>query len=93
MPASALADPRLASTNPQMAARGFYEPFDHPIVGRHASPTAPFRYASVDRWLRCAAPTLGQQNREILASVLGLPDAELDALEADGVIGTVLEGI
>lgn len=93
VPAAPVADPRAASANPQMAARGFFEPFEHPVVGRHASPTAPFRYASVDRWLRSPAPTLGQHNREILGSVLGLPDAELDALEAERVIGTELAGL
>jgi crotonobetainyl-CoA:carnitine CoA-transferase CaiB-like acyl-CoA transferase len=90
--ASALEDPRAASAHPQMVARGFYELFEHPLVGRHDSPGAPFRYASVGSWLTGAAPTLGQHNREILGSVLGLAEAELDALEAEGVIGTRLEG-
>jgi crotonobetainyl-CoA:carnitine CoA-transferase CaiB-like acyl-CoA transferase len=91
--AAALSDPRRVGENPQMAARGFFEPFEHAVVGRRLTPTAPFRYASVERWLHRAAPTLGQHNREILGSVLGLPDAELDALEAEGVIGTRLEGV
>jgi crotonobetainyl-CoA:carnitine CoA-transferase CaiB-like acyl-CoA transferase len=62
-------------------------------VGRLRCATTPFRYASADRWLHSAAPTLGQHNREILGSVVGLSDAELDALEAEGVIGTQLEGL
>ena len=33
------------------------------------------------------APTLGQHNREVLSRLLGLSDAELDALEADDIIG------
>ena len=33
------------------------------------------------------APLLGQHNRELL-SELGCSDKEIDALEADGVIGT-----
>jgi crotonobetainyl-CoA:carnitine CoA-transferase CaiB-like acyl-CoA transferase len=91
--ASPLADPRAGSANPQMVARGFFEEFDHPMVGRLRCATTPFRYASADRWLHSAAPTLGQHNREILGSVVGLSDAELDALEAEGVIGTQLEGL
>ena len=47
----------------------------------------PFRFASVDHWLRTAAPTLGQHNHEILTD-LGLSDEEIAALEADDVIGT-----
>jgi crotonobetainyl-CoA:carnitine CoA-transferase CaiB-like acyl-CoA transferase len=92
VPAAPLADPRRASGNAQMAARGFFEEFDHPLVGRQPSPTAPFRYASVDRWLRGAAPTLGQHNHEILGGLLGLSEAEIEALEAEGVIGTTLAG-
>jgi crotonobetainyl-CoA:carnitine CoA-transferase CaiB-like acyl-CoA transferase len=42
----------------------------------------------VDRWLREPAPTLGQQNGEILRDLLGLDDADIDALTAEGVIGT-----
>jgi hypothetical protein len=31
---------------------------------------------------------LGQHNREVLQSLLGLSDAELEKLEEDGIIGT-----
>ena len=92
VPAAPLADPRLASANPQMAARGFYEELDHPVVGRQPMPTLPFRYGSVKRWIQQPAPLLGQHNREILGGIVGLGDAELDALEGEGVIGTMLEG-
>ncbi len=88
VPAAVVADPRAANLNPQMAARGFFEDFDHPIVGRNPAPTLPFRYTTVDRWLQRPAPTLGQHNAEILGGLLGLGEAELTRLEADGVIGT-----
>jgi crotonobetainyl-CoA:carnitine CoA-transferase CaiB-like acyl-CoA transferase len=88
VPAAAVADPRAASLHPQHAARGFFEEIEHPVVGRQPVPTVPFRYASVARWLRRPAPTLGEHNREILGGWLGLPDAELAALESAGVIGT-----
>ena len=88
IPAAPAVDPRLTSRNPQLVARGFYEDSSHPIVGTHLIPTMPFRYASVDRWLRGPAPTLGQHNREILGDLLGLDDDAIEALAADGVIGT-----
>lgn len=88
IPAAPVADPRLSSRNPQLVARGFYEDSSHPIVGTHPIPTMPFRYASVDRWLRVPAPTLGQHNREILGDLLGLDATAIDALAADGVIGS-----
>jgi crotonobetainyl-CoA:carnitine CoA-transferase CaiB-like acyl-CoA transferase len=41
---------------------------------------------------RSPAPRLGENNREVLVDVLGLTDADVDQLEADGVIGTVPGG-
>jgi crotonobetainyl-CoA:carnitine CoA-transferase CaiB-like acyl-CoA transferase len=88
IPAAPVADPRASSLHPQHGARGFFEDVEHPVVGRQPTPTVPFRYASVARWTRSPAPTLGQHNREILGGLLGLLDAELADLEASGIIGT-----
>ena len=65
---------------------------DHPVVGALPTPGVPFRYASVDRWLRTPAPLLGQHNHDILHGLLGLDDATLDDLTAKGVIGTRPKG-
>jgi crotonobetainyl-CoA:carnitine CoA-transferase CaiB-like acyl-CoA transferase len=92
IPAGAVVDPRAAHAHPQLAARGFFEEVAHPVVGEHAIPTLPFRYASVARWIRSPAPTLGQHGREVLGSLLGLGAAELDALESARVIGERPEG-
>jgi crotonobetainyl-CoA:carnitine CoA-transferase CaiB-like acyl-CoA transferase len=88
IPAAPVADPRTASLHAQHAARGFFEELEHPVVGVQPLPTVPFRFASVARWLRNPAPTLGQHNREILGGLLGLSDAELATLESSRVIGT-----
>ena len=56
-------------------------------------PSLPFRYASIDRWLRKAAPTFGEHNERVLGGVLGLSPDELRELEAEGVIGTRPEGL
>jgi crotonobetainyl-CoA:carnitine CoA-transferase CaiB-like acyl-CoA transferase len=47
----------------------------------------PFRFASVDRWLRTSTPMLGQHNHELLAE-LGLSADEIAELEANDLIGT-----
>jgi len=93
VPAAAVVDPRTAHRHPQLAARGFHEEIAHPVVGSHPVCGPPFRYASVERWLRRPAPTLGQHGREILGGWLGVDPAELDALERAGVIGTVPSGL
>jgi crotonobetainyl-CoA:carnitine CoA-transferase CaiB-like acyl-CoA transferase len=93
VPAAPCADPRGSSAHPQLVARGFYEEFSHPVVGTHPAPTAPFRYASVRRWLRAPAPTLGQHNRQVLRDVAGLADEEITALEEAGVLGIRPDGV
>lgn len=92
VPAAAAVDPRTMQQHPQYVARRFYEPLDHPELGTQNFATVPFRFASVDRWLRAHAPTLGQHNREILQGVLGITDAEFAQLEADGIVGTRPKG-
>lgn len=93
VPAADLADARVGSMHPQLAARGFFESLDHPIVGRHHVPAIPFRYRSVQTWYRSAAPTLGQDNASILGDLLGLDAASIAALTEKGVIGTKPGGL
>ncbi len=89
IPASALADPcRLLQTNPQLRSRHFFETPEHPVVGAMPVPGLPFRYADTERWIRRAAPTLGQDNQRVLCDLLGLSGDEIAQLEASGVTGT-----
>ena len=93
VPAAPVVDPRIVGDDPQLRHRHFFEPVEHPVVGRQSTPSLPFRYASVDSWIRFSAPTLGQHNREVLRDLGGYDDAEIDALEAEGVIGTRPDGV
>jgi crotonobetainyl-CoA:carnitine CoA-transferase CaiB-like acyl-CoA transferase len=93
VPASPLYDARLISHHPQMIARGYFEQLNHSIVGQHHVPTIPFRYRSVGRWCRSAAPTVGEHNESILGQWLGLDEATIEALIAELVIGSRPKGI
>ena len=80
------AQPSLA----QLAARGFFESVDHPVVGSSLYATLPMRFSrGPDRVHRRPAPLLGEHTRELLAEI-GVEPRELDTLEADGVIGCAL---
>jgi len=93
VPAARCWDPRIQSRHPQMMSRGFYEDLVHPSIGVHPVPTLPFKYSGTDRWTNRAAPTLGQDTRDVLTRVLGKTAAECDQLELDGVIGTRPKGV
>jgi crotonobetainyl-CoA:carnitine CoA-transferase CaiB-like acyl-CoA transferase len=93
VPAAPARDPRNMAGHPQLDARHFFETLDHPIVGRQPVCAPPFRFASVERWLRTPAPTLGQHSREILEDLLGVRGPELDELEAAGVTGERPKGL
>jgi crotonobetainyl-CoA:carnitine CoA-transferase CaiB-like acyl-CoA transferase len=74
--------------DPQLLARGFIQEIDRAFIGRHPQPSMPFRETDKPFAIRSAPPTLGEHNREILASILGLSDAEIEQLARDGIIGT-----
>jgi crotonobetainyl-CoA:carnitine CoA-transferase CaiB-like acyl-CoA transferase len=84
---------RILESNPQLRARRYFEAPGHPVVGAMPLPSLPFRYESVDHWLRTPAPTLGQHNEAVLCGILALPRETLDELEVQGVIGTRPQGL
>jgi crotonobetainyl-CoA:carnitine CoA-transferase CaiB-like acyl-CoA transferase len=92
VPAAALADPRNMSEHPQLSFRGFFEPLSHPVVGDHLTPALPYRFASVEHWLRSPAPTLGEHNHEVLRE-LGHDEKNIETLEAEGIIGRRPKGV
>jgi crotonobetainyl-CoA:carnitine CoA-transferase CaiB-like acyl-CoA transferase len=74
--------------DPQLQARGFIQETDRAFIGRHPQPSMPFREIDKPFAIRIPPPTLGEHNREILAGILGLSDAQIDRLARDGIIGT-----
>jgi len=88
IPAAPVLPARDAAANPQMRARGFFEPVAHPLLGTHEIPRLPTRFSALGpRWYRIPAPTLGQHTEAVLREWLGLDDGALAALRAGGVIG------
>jgi crotonobetainyl-CoA:carnitine CoA-transferase CaiB-like acyl-CoA transferase len=82
-PVSTMTD-LLASDH--LKSRGFFAVLDHPQAGRVTAPGAPYQF-SVTPWeIRRPAPLLGQHNDEVFRRQLGISQASLDALHADGVV-------
>lgn len=87
VPAERLLSPDQMYDVEQLAARGFYQELEHSITGRHRYPGWPFRFSpGPAHQHRCAPPTLGQHNNEVLGA-LGLSGAEIGALRDQQVIG------
>ncbi|SAK77057.1 CaiB/BaiF CoA transferase family protein [Caballeronia ptereochthonis] len=71
--------------DPQIAARGMVIEQEHPRYGKLRLPNLPFRFSDCDTTIREVAPDLGQHNADI-ASTLGFTAAEIDAMQAAGVL-------
>lgn len=88
VPVAKVMQPHRQTEIEQLRDRGFFEVLDHPARGTAHFPSLPFRLSSGPaRFHVRSAPLLGQHNYELLGE-LGLSDAEIADLEAEGVIGT-----
>ncbi len=72
----------------QIQARGFFVPVERAVVGTHLYPGAVARFSQTPLETDRPAPLLGEHNETVLREVLGMSDAEIEALERAGIIGT-----
>jgi crotonobetainyl-CoA:carnitine CoA-transferase CaiB-like acyl-CoA transferase len=87
VPVAKVMQPHRQTELPQLAFRRFFEDVAHPVNGVVPHSTLPMRFSlGPSRIHRRHAPLMGEHNREVL-SELGLSDAEIGELEAQGVIG------
>lgn len=94
VPAAVVVSPSLVTENAQLRRRGFFERLDHPSTGENLYPCPPFaRLPGSPRWLRRPPPTLGQHNAEVLTTLCGLTDSDLETLATQGVIGSRPKGL
>ena len=72
---------------PDLQARGMFEQAWQRDVGTHLYPRAPFKMSESDIRIRRGPARLGQDNEYVYKTLLGLSDAEYDALVESGHIG------
>lgn len=84
--ASAILDSMDVFNDAHLRSRGFIHELDHPAAGRITLMGSPLRMSRSEVPLR-AAPLLGADTGAVLASELGLSQADLDGLRAGGAIG------
>ena len=76
----------LNEHDPQLAARGVYFEMDHPVIGPARFEGSPTLFSRVKQVNWRSGPLLGEDNRYVLTDVLGMSDAEADALADEGVV-------
>ncbi len=75
--------------HPQVKARGAMHEVQHRTAGTVHVVGSPVRLSKTPARKPTPSPTLGEHTREVLGDVLGLNAAEIDALAAAGVLGTI----
>ncbi len=73
----------------QLAARGFYVPIERAVVGTHLYPGVAEHFSETPLVADRPAPLLGEHNRKVFGDILGMSDAEIEALEHEKIIGTL----
>lgn len=75
-----VADPHIAG------ARGMFPHIQHPVLGDMQITGSHLKLSDTPTGVRKIAPALGEDNVRVYHEMLGLEQAELEALSADGVI-------
>lgn len=83
IPAASVANPLELVDDPQLLARGFLRPVDHPDFGRMNFPVGAL--ASLSGVDLSFAPHLGENTTELLAEI-GCPAADVERLEREGIV-------
>ena len=90
VPSGAVLDSKDLLVNPHLKDRKFYELVPHhsstgmpplPYAGR------PWQLSETPAVAGKAAPVMGEHNRLVFTEILGYTDAELETLEAGGIVG------
>jgi crotonobetainyl-CoA:carnitine CoA-transferase CaiB-like acyl-CoA transferase len=90
VPVGKVMQPHEQPDLPPLQERGFFETAEHPVIGPSRYSTLPMRFSEAPHpAIHGPAPLLGEHNDELLAE-LGLSPADIEALEADGIIGRSL---
>jgi crotonobetainyl-CoA:carnitine CoA-transferase CaiB-like acyl-CoA transferase len=87
VPCGPILDVAQVFEQPQVRHRGLRVEAPHPVCGTVPMVASPLRLSATPVAHDVGPPALGQHTREVLREVAGLPDAEIDELRRDGVIG------
>jgi benzylsuccinate CoA-transferase BbsF subunit len=70
----------------QLAHRGHFVYYDKPKIGRHLVQRSEFRLSRAAAARNWPTPFIGEHTRQVCREILGMTDAEIDPLIAQGVL-------
>ncbi len=77
-------------SDPHLSARNWFTPMTHPDLGEHLYNGFPWRFSECALVAHSPPPRLGEHSEVLLRDLLGLSQAEIEALKAKAVTGAVL---
>jgi CoA:oxalate CoA-transferase len=87
LPCGPLNNIAQAAAHPQVQARRMLTGVEHPRIGSLTVADTPVKLSRTPGGIKGPPPSLGQHTREVLSTLLGLSQGELDELVEAGVIG------
>jgi crotonobetainyl-CoA:carnitine CoA-transferase CaiB-like acyl-CoA transferase len=90
VPAGRVLDMRTLKDDPHLGARGFWIRIPNAKMHPYRKHGVVWRLLEANPTITRHAPYLGADNRDVLRDVAGLTDAEIDQLDADGIIAETL---
>ncbi len=87
IPCAPVRTPSELLSDPQFKATGFFQSVDHPYAGRHPYASLPATFDGQRAPITRVGPLVGQDNRYVLCTLLGLSDQEFEELERLGITG------
>ncbi|MCJ1385538.1 hypothetical protein MMC17_008661 [Xylographa soralifera] len=86
MPYAAVNDIQGTLNHEHVLARDMVKEVEHPACGPMKLVNTPVKYSYSEPSIRTPPPLLGQHTDEVLRNVLGMDDAEIQSLRAEGVV-------
>ena len=90
VPAGRVLDMRTIKDDPHLYARNFWIRVPNEKMHPYRKHSVVWRLLEANPTITRHAPYLGADNRDVLTTIAGLTDAEVDRLEADGIIAETL---
>jgi benzylsuccinate CoA-transferase BbsF subunit len=72
--------------DPHLKARGFFEEWDHPEIGKRKYDGLTWKMSKTPGRIRKRAPLVGEHNNYVFGELLGLPQEEIDRLVQDKIL-------